>query len=312
MSQKIEEILPAGKSGKKGWPWTITERNNRPKDNGHWPRLTVIMPSCNQGGFIEESIRSVLMQDYPNLEFMIFDGGSNDNTVKVIKKYEKWISHWESVKDRGQSHAINKGFKRATGEYVAWLNSDDLYYPGALFAIGMAILSYPEAGMFYGTGSKIDSDSELILEIPFRPYNKKLLATRFYILQQSTFIKRSILGDEDMVWEDLHYTMDWELSIRVSRRAPVVPLESGIGMFRIHDECKTRTGKWTRRKEIARVGRLCNGFFDRNFLIFILFYPVFKNDLCPSSVQGICRRTLCHWWRRGLALFVHPDTHMMH
>lgn len=306
------EPLPTPSQQKTGWPWTETGVAKDLDVEDEWPRLTVIMPSYNQGEFIEESIRSVLLQGYPNLEFMIFDGGSSDDTVEVIKKYEKWITHWESKEDRGQSHAINKGFARATGEYVAWLNSDDLHYPNALFDIAKTIKATPDAGMIYGSGSKIDTESKLILEIPFRPYDKKLLSTRFYLLQQSSFVKRSVLGQEAMVEENLHYTMDWELSIRVSRRAPIVAIAEKIGMFRIYDECKTRAGKWVRRKEIANVGRQCNGIFDRNYLIFILFYPIFKYDLCLPGVKGLVRRTLCHWWRAGLALFVHPDTHMMH
>ncbi len=305
-------MFPAPEYPKDGWPWTDVDVERRSDLEEDWPRLTVIMPSYNQGNFIEESIRSVLLQAYPNLEFIIMDGGSTDNTVKIIKKYEKWITYWESKEDRGQSHAINKGFAMSTGEYVAWLNSDDLYCMGALVAIAKAIKRNPLSGMIYGAGYKIDYNSKVIVGIPFRPYNKKLLSTRFYLLQQSSFIKRAVLGQDKMVKEQLHFTMDWELSIRVSRRAPVTAIESEIGMFRIHDVCKTQTGKWVRRKEIARVGKICNGFFDRNHLIFLLFYPVFRYDLCVHGIRGLFRRTLCHWWRTALALFVHPDTHMMH
>lgn len=312
MSGNSAKIMTSSSYRGKGWPWERTEVSATLDLENDWPSITIIMPSYNQGRFIEESIRSVLFQNYPNLEFMIFDGGSNDNTLKIIKKYEKLIAFWESKEDRGQSHAINKGFSKATGEYVAWLNSDDLYYPGALMEIAKAIRANPTAGMIYGSGSKIDINSQVILEIPCRPYSKKLLATRFYILQQSSFIKRSILEKEDMVMESLHYTMDWELSIRVSRRAPVVAINSKIGMFRIYNECKTQAGKWVRRKEIAKVGRICNGIFDRNYLIFLLFYPLFKYDICMPGIKGVARCTLCHWWRRTLALFVDPDTHMMH
>lgn len=305
--------LPEARENKTGWPWQDTNTSIKKIEDIEWPRITVIMPSYNQGGFIEESIRSVILQKYPNLEFMIFDGGSSDNTLDIIAKYEDHISYWESKKDKGQSHAINKGYEKATGEYVAWLNSDDLYYPGALLEIGRAIRSNPEAGMIYGAGSKIDINSKEILEIPFRSYNKKLLSTRFYILQQSSFIKKSVLDRENMVIEKLHYTMDWELSIRMSRLAQVVAINAKIGMFRVYDECKTRSGKWVRRKEIARVGRMCNGIFDRNYMIYIIFHPLFKYDVCaPGNNMGFFRRTICHWWRKGIELFVHPDTHMMH
>lgn len=312
VSDKRENIYPISEHPQDGWPWAEMADVPDYNHSNEWPRLTVIMPSFNQGQFIEESIRSVLLQNYPNLEFMIMDGGSSDNTVEIIKKYEKWISYWVSEKDRGQSHAINKAYSRATGDYVAWLNSDDLYYPGALFAIAEAARVNPEAGMIYGRGAKIDLDSKVLLEIPFRPYNKKRLSTRFYILQQSSFLKRSVIGPKQMVEEDLHFTMDWELSIRVSRKADVVAIEAPIGMFRIYAETKTSAGKWIRRKEIARVAKDCNGFFDRNYLIFIAFYPVFKYELCVASITGLVQCTLCHWWRKGLALIVDPDSHMMH
>src|ERR1700738_1526878 len=109
-----------------GWPWT-TETPRLPAvrpDGSRWPRITIVTPSFNQGQFIEETIRSVLLQGYPNLEYIIIDGGSTDNTVEIIKKYEPWIACWVSEKDRGQSDALNKGFARATGQILAWLCSD--------------------------------------------------------------------------------------------------------------------------------------------------------------------------------------------
>lgn len=306
--------FPPDDQDRQGWPWNVHGNPVPPysDDPAAWPRLTVIMPSYNQAEFIDESIRSVLLQNYPNLEFMIFDGGSTDDTLAVIRKYEPWITYWESKSDRGQSHAINKGFCRSTGDYIAWLNSDDLYYPGALFAISRAIKKNPEAGMIYGAGAKIDMQSQVLIRIPYRPYNNKLLSTRFYILQQSSFVKRSILNHDKMVEEYLHYTMDWELSIRVSRKAPVMAIPDEIGMFRIHDKCKTSTGQYFRKREIALVGRQCNGITDKNYLIFKIFHPVFRYDLCNPGKPGTLRRYFCFYWRKALALVVDPDSHMMH
>ena len=126
--------LPLSPSSKSGWPWTeqgkpLTEQRS---DGFTWPRITIVTPNYNQGQFIEETIRSVLLQGYPNLEYIIIDGGSTDNSVEIVKKYEQYLAYWVSEPDRGQSHAINKGFERCTGDYVAWMNSSDCYMPGAL------------------------------------------------------------------------------------------------------------------------------------------------------------------------------------
>src|SRR5665811_68289 len=120
--------LPHPRSTKIGWPWTVEPQSLpaiRP-DGSSWPPITIITPSYNQGQFIEETIRSVLLQGYPNLEYVIIDGGSSDGSLEVIQKYSPWLAHWVSEPDGGQSQAINKGFARAHGEVIAWLNSDDV------------------------------------------------------------------------------------------------------------------------------------------------------------------------------------------
>ena len=130
--------LPPPPAGRTGWPWTEETSSDRYATlpaSGQWPKLSIVCPSFRQGGFIEETLRSVLLQNYPALEFIVIDGGSNDETVPILKKYAPWLAHWESEPDRGQSHALNKGFTRATGDLFGWINSDDYYQPGALAAI---------------------------------------------------------------------------------------------------------------------------------------------------------------------------------
>src|SRR5215831_6523303 len=114
--------LPPAPAGKSGWPWTeetsaLADQN---EDGINWPRISIVTPSYNQGQFLEETIRSVLLQNYSNLEYIVIDGGSSDNSAEIIRKYEPWLTHWVSEKDDGQSHAINKGFQRVTGDLVAW------------------------------------------------------------------------------------------------------------------------------------------------------------------------------------------------
>src|ERR1035437_4288596 len=127
-----------------------------------YPKISVITPSFNQGKYLESTIKSVLEQDYPNLEYIVIDGGSEDNSVEIIKKYEKHLAYWESVKDKGQSHAINKGFAIATGEILAWLNSDDTYEQNAIYNIAEWFRKYPELDFIYGDVNIIDEKGAVL------------------------------------------------------------------------------------------------------------------------------------------------------
>src|SRR5262245_21335405 len=134
--------LPPPPAGRSGWPWTeATPRLPATlPDGAAWPRITIVTPSYNQAPFLEETIRSVLLQGYPNLEYIIIDGGSSDGSVELMRRYEPWLAYWVSEPDGGQSEAINKGWCSATGTVTTWLSSDDIYTPGALKAVaeGMA------------------------------------------------------------------------------------------------------------------------------------------------------------------------------
>ena len=150
------EDLPAPPAGRTGWPWTEETPAAPPRTmGGHpWPRITVVTPSFNQAGFLEETLRSVLLQGYPNLEYIVMDGGSTDGSVEIIERYARWIAHWRSGPDEGQSDAINQGFLRASGDVIGWLNSDDIYCPGALQRAGDG-LADGAADMFMGAMDKV-------------------------------------------------------------------------------------------------------------------------------------------------------------
>src|SRR5512142_3420630 len=121
------------------------------------PRVSIITPSYNQAQFLEASIQSVLQQDYPNIEYIVADGGSKDNSVEIIKKYQDHLAWWVSEKDKGHADALNKGFSHATGEILAWLNSDDVYYPDAVAEAVAVLQQHPEVGMVYGDADLIDN-----------------------------------------------------------------------------------------------------------------------------------------------------------
>ena len=153
--------LPQPPPDKIGWPWTEESQmlQTLQPDGSEWPGISIVTPSYNQGQFIEETIRSILLQNYPNIEFIIIDGGSNDFTLEIIKKYEKWITFWVSEKDRSQSHAINKGFERCTGELVNWICSDDMLCKDALFNLA-PLIKHNKFGFFIGKGQRIDREWE--------------------------------------------------------------------------------------------------------------------------------------------------------
>lgn len=184
-------------------------------DGYRWPRVTIVTPSFNQGESLEETIRSVLLQGYPNLEYNVIDGGSTDNSVEIIRKYEKWLTYWVSEKDQGQAHAINKGLERATGEICAYLNSDDVYLPNALRNIVDFFDKNSEATVAYGDCQIIDESSGLIdlwLAPEFDPVE---LLFRCYIPQPATFWRQSAgpVGDFN---QKMHFAFDYEMWLRMA------------------------------------------------------------------------------------------------
>jgi glycosyltransferase involved in cell wall biosynthesis len=145
--------LPSPPHGRDGWPWTVEscEFPRRFSNDKSWPKISIITPSYNQGQYLEETLRSVLLQGYPNLDFHVIDGGSLDDSVDIIRKYEPWLTSWVSERDGGQSDAINKGFSRCSGEIVNWTCSDDYLTPNSLLTVGSTFLREPEADVVAGT-----------------------------------------------------------------------------------------------------------------------------------------------------------------
>lgn len=222
------------------WVWA-TDSTSQIASGGDltaWPRITVVTPSYNQGQFIEETIRSVLLQGYPNLEYIVMDGGSTDQTVEVIEKYASQIDYWESGQDRGQSHAINKGFQRATGDIVAWLNSDDTYLPNALFTIAKAFLANPDVAFIYGVCQLTDEAGEWERD-KGAAWDFGRLLRRTYFGQPATFIRRNIVEQIDYVDETLHQVMDWDLWIRMGLVSEGLFIEEPLATARMWDGIKT-------------------------------------------------------------------------
>jgi glycosyltransferase involved in cell wall biosynthesis len=206
--------LPLPDRGQRGWPWTEETGSvpAAPPGGGAWPRISIVTPSFNQGNYLEETIRSVLLQGYPNLEFFVIDGGSTDNSVPILRKYQPWLSGWVSERDKGQSDAINKGFARCTGELFNWLCSDDFLQPGALEAVARRFRESPTCDAVAGSCYCLfEGAPERNGVQPCRGDRFDRNPYAFAIWQPSCFFRRSLVARADLVRRDLHYCMDREL-----------------------------------------------------------------------------------------------------
>lgn len=175
---------------------SIHEHEGRLKEltkPAQWPRITIVTPTYNRATYLEETILSVISQDYPNLEYLIVDGGSTDqNVLTIIRKYEHRLTWWTSEKDRGHAEAIRKGFARSTGDVMTWLCSDDAYLPGTLRAVGKFFAVHPEAEVVYGNSRIIDAGGRKVRDVHAVPYARLALIHHLGLLQPSTFWKRKL------------------------------------------------------------------------------------------------------------------------
>lgn len=207
-------------------------------DGKAWPRLTVITPSFNQGRFVEETIRSVLQQGYPNLEYIIIDGGSTDNTVEIIRKYERLLAYWVSEPDHGQSHALNKGLSRATGELIGWLNSDDMYTENCFQKVVAAFANSPDALVVHGNRILLDADSHVSGWSQPPAFDPDV--TGYVIASETAFWRRAAAANF-VFKEDLRFAMDLEFFCRLYKAGTLLKLNSFLGYFRCYADNKSST-----------------------------------------------------------------------
>lgn len=239
----LEEISrpPAEKTG---WPWTeqseqlpLLTSSGKP-----WPTISVVTPSYNQGPFIEETIRSVLLQGYPNLEYIIIDGGSNDDSVEIIKRYERWLTYWVSEADCGQAHALNKGFAKATGEIFSYLNSDDSLTQGTLCQVAPAFANRRKLNLIVSFAGLEYEGRSGIIHLPHnQPNLETWLSSVTSLFQPSTFWSRNlhrVVGGFD---EDLQFCFDKDFFLRAVFRfgAYVAQPNWVASWFRVHPRSKT-------------------------------------------------------------------------
>jgi glycosyltransferase involved in cell wall biosynthesis len=205
-----------------------------------FPKISVVTPSYNQGLFIERTIKSVIEQNYPNLEYIVIDGGSSDGTLEIIKKYENKLASWISEKDNGQSDAINKGFQIATGDIFCWLNSDDLFIEDTLRFVADFFMNNPDIDCLYGNTINIDqNDNHLMARHELRFEKNIMLYALNFIQQPSTFWRRAVYEKIGGLRNELHYTMDHEYWLRMYKNGVRFKyVEKFLSFYRWHEESK--------------------------------------------------------------------------
>ncbi len=202
------------------------------------PLVSIVTPTYNMGRFLEETIESVLAQDYPNVEYIVMDGGSTDDTLAILDKYRSRL-RFQSERDLGTADAINKGFERSHGEVFAYLNADDTYLPGAISTVMQSMIGDPAAGVVYGNANWVDEHGGVLAPYPTLPYDATMLHQECFICQPAAFIRREAFELAGRMDPRLQYAYDYELWIRVSRLYPMRRIDAVLATSRMHQDNKT-------------------------------------------------------------------------
>jgi glycosyltransferase involved in cell wall biosynthesis len=257
------------------------------------PKISVITPSFNQAAYLERTIRSVLDQGYPDLEYIIIDGGSTDGSVDIIRKYADRLAYWVSESDQGQANAINKGLRRATGEWVAWQNSDDVFYAGAFSQLAQKTSKSLDADLIIGNMNLIDKNDLLLRDMKYvRPTYRSMLAEGMVLANQSAFWKRRLHTEVGYLDEDFDCGFDFEWFLRILEFGiSAVHVNSTWGGLRMHEETKTsnRQAVFIREYEKILQGRKCSSLSKKYYQIRRMVF-MFGQGNFDYVVRGLFRR----------------------
>jgi GT2 family glycosyltransferase len=241
--------LPPAQTAIRGWPWTaeVPVLPDTMPDGSPWPRVSVVTPSCNQGGYLEETIRSVLLQGYPNLEYLIMDGGSTDGSVDIIRKYEPWLAYWVSEPDSGQAAAVQEAWERSTGDVLAYLNSDDTYLPGAIGSAVTCLKQQHGVPAVSGGELHIDESGQVLRVRPASPVSQWSLLNMQFVSQPATFVRKTAFEQVGGLDTTFECAFDFEFWLRLTSDAPFGAVPEILATTRWHPETKTHS----RRPQIA-------------------------------------------------------------
>jgi glycosyltransferase involved in cell wall biosynthesis len=240
------------------------------KDNLDWPQISLITPSYNQYNYISETLKSVAIQKYPNLEYIVIDGGSSDGSVEIIKEYSQHIKYWVSESDSGQTDALLKGFSRATGDILCWLNSDDVLEPNTLFEVAEFFLEHPEAEIVYGNATWIDKDSRILRSKKEHDFNQFVfLYDHNYIPQPSTFWRRSLYEKTGGLNPHVSVAMDTDFWARCLQHTKFYHVNKQWSRMRYHEEAKTHPNKmrYLARAQVKEIRRKYYGKNDPDWIL---------------------------------------------
>jgi len=245
--------LPPPPAGRVGWPWvSLSEAGSiGGGERIQWPKISIVTPSFNQGRFLEQTLRSVLLQGYPNLEYVVLDGGSSDNSIEILERYAPHLAYWRSQPDAGQADAVASGFERATGEIFGYLNSDDILLPGALKHVAR-MFNLSKAGVVYGNRLVIDEDGAVIGRHIW-PY----FLSRYHwargqpMAQECTFWRKDVYRGVGGIDRSKFFILDYDLFYRMWMATPFRKTRAYLGAIRVHDETKSTRHDDVRHQEMA-------------------------------------------------------------
>ena len=245
------------------------------------PLVSIVTPSYNQKKYLEQTILSVLNQDYPALEYFVMDGGSTDGSLEIIKKYQQKLTGWISEQDQGQTDAINKGFARSQGEIMAWINSDDVYLPGAVNEAVSFLQENPHIGMVYGDTNLIDDRDQKIGLFNARQTNyHRLMRGGVYIPQPAAFWRRELWNKSGPLDPSFYFAMDYDLWVRFSKITPIKYHPKLWASFRIHGEGKTTLSDdrcWPEMRKVhQREGGSVFSLFMAKYILRMMLGPIWN------------------------------------